>query len=129
MPLFSGDLGDVPRRLDPQDRDSPRHEVLEHVAVVAGRLDDQAVRAQAASVDLLEGACSAWSSSAGETLEKYRYSRKSTSGLTVWSIWSKAHSGQKTRRSGNAGSGSCELGLGQQTIGQRSDPQVEDRDQ
>ena len=84
--VLPGDPGNIPRGLNAHHRDALRHEVLEHVAVIAGRLDDQAVRTQSAAFDLFQALCLACSSSAGETLEKYRYSRNSTSGLTVWSI-------------------------------------------
>ena len=43
---FAGDRGDVDGRLDPEGRDAGAGEVLEQVAVVAGGLDHEAVRAE-----------------------------------------------------------------------------------
>ena len=48
MPLLDGDLGDVGGGLDAQHRNAERHEVLQQVAVVAGELDDEAVRPEPA---------------------------------------------------------------------------------
>ena len=41
--FFDGHLGDVPRGLDAQNGNAALNEVLEHIPVVAGRLDDQAL--------------------------------------------------------------------------------------
>ena len=45
----AGGLGHVGGRLDAQHRHAQRQEVLQQVAVVAGELDDEAVRARAAA--------------------------------------------------------------------------------
>ena len=46
-----GDLGDVGGGLDAERRDAALDEVLEQVAVVAGELDHQAVRAEPEALD------------------------------------------------------------------------------
>ncbi len=53
--FFLGDLCNIPRRFDPQNRDALLDEILQQIAVIRGDLGHQAVRSEAEAVGHLLG--------------------------------------------------------------------------